>query len=506
MNKNFVPRILIAGDEELARNSIGDKPCEILGTLKLNFFNDFKSLQIFSGEKALTLEDLKNILTGTADYIVFTDINEFVKCFAFLAGLGQGGQLVSLNTFTEKIHDEFFSTMNVSYFFVALKESKAKSLLDFDAFLAKNDLRIFKPVNCEIDCVSGSVDVNPIMENIYRRVYDSFSKCKFHRYDYILFTNERTPEELEEIFEKTKDTAQNILVFARANSPAERFITGIQNNFAKFGTMNAVNGKFFVLQRETPKPDIGIYICTHKDIKLKKLPPDYYVIHAGHANAKEEFGYIGDDTGENISRLNPFLNEMTAIYWIWKNTNHTHIGFNHYRRIFTAKTNRPFYKHDYYAFAEKFCLTEKEVLKIFSEYDVVVYSESFGMFTQTELNVMATKNPDLVRRADEIVKKHLVKKYPDYADAFDKVLKGYVMFNFNMFIMRKNIFDAYCEWLFSFLIDATEEVMETFNLRESEIFSDRRICAFISERLLTVWLINSGVKIKDLPIMYRDDV
>ena len=45
---------------------------------------------------------------------------------------------------------------------------------------------------------------------------------------------------------------------------------------------------------------------------------------------------FGDDTGENISSRNPEWNEMTVIYWVFKNYEKIgspeYIGFEHYRR------------------------------------------------------------------------------------------------------------------------------------------------------------------------------
>lgn len=45
----------------------------------------------------------------------------------------------------------------------------------------------------------------------------------------------------------------------------------------------------------------------------------------------------GDDTGENLSELNPYICEMSQLYWAWKHLNELgnpdHIGLCHYRRI-----------------------------------------------------------------------------------------------------------------------------------------------------------------------------
>ena len=44
-----------------------------------------------------------------------------------------------------------------------------------------------------------------------------------------------------------------------------------------------------------------------------------------------------DNTGKNISARNKQYCEMTATYWVWKNTHHTWKGIEHYRRHLLVK-------------------------------------------------------------------------------------------------------------------------------------------------------------------------
>ena len=64
--------------------------------------------------------------------------------------------------------------------------------------------------------------------------------------------------------------------------------------------------------------------------------PHLLPIHVGRAgSAAPLLGMIGDDTGDEISALNPEYCELTAHYWAWKNLGGTGpVGLMHYRRLF----------------------------------------------------------------------------------------------------------------------------------------------------------------------------
>lgn len=71
----------------------------------------------------------------------------------------------------------------------------------------------------------------------------------------------------------------------------------------------------------------------------------------------------------------------------------------------------------------------------------------------------------------------------------------------NMFVARREVFDVYCKWLFSFYIDATEEVLRTLNLKDLP-WSPRRLMSFFAERMFHVWLWKNRLRIKELDFMF----
>ena len=373
-------------------------------------------------------------------------------------------------------------------------------MLDFDCFLAKSGCRTRGDLDVEIDCIAEKL--YPIYENLYRKIYRSFDECKFHLFDIILLTAERSPEEFIDVLIQTDALAENIWVLLKKNSALESWLASNENIFAQVKRLEVEDGAWYLIKKFTPPADVGVYVVTHKDAKLDALPKGYKFIHAGHALAKKDFGYLGDDTGDNISRLNPFLDEITALYWIWKNTRHTHTGFVHYRRFFTSTKQE--------VFDVGKILSAEEILKLLNEYDIIVQNAGMTERTQRELMILSTGQPDLINVTEKIIRKHLIRIQPDYLDAFDDVLNDVILFTCAIHITRRNIFNAYCEWLFSFIIDATKEIRDKIEVNgkglEEMGHAYSRVAGYFAERMLTVWLMKNHLRIKTLPIMFREDV
>ena len=85
--------------------------------------------------------------------------------------------------------------------------------------------------------------------------------------------------------------------------------------------------------------DVKILVATHKKYKMPADTSVYLPIHVG-CEGKKKLGFQGDNSGENISVLNPYYCELTGLYWAWKNLECDYLGLVHYRRYFTKMTKK----------------------------------------------------------------------------------------------------------------------------------------------------------------------
>ena len=93
------------------------------------------------------------------------------------------------------------------------------------------------------------------------------------------------------------------------------------------------------------------------------------------------------------------------------------------------------------------------------------------------------------------------KKCPEYLNSFDKVMKSRGAHMFNMFIMKKELADKYCEWLFDILFEL-EKVIDTSGMTAFEA----RLFGRVSEMLLDVWIEKNGIKYKEIRYVHMEPV
>lgn len=221
--------------------------------------------------------------------------------------------------------------------------------------------------------------------------------------------------------------------------------------------------------------DTRIYIATHK--KFDFAPMDGYIpLHVGRAG-KEDLGYLGDDTGDNISEKNANFCELTGMYWMWKNVTCDIIGLCHYRRFFTRNY---------------LMLTRQDIETLMETYDMIEGSSSMtpeGSIGQQYRQKHFAKDLETTRTVTGEL-------YPEYLPAFDWALSTNMISFGNMIVMRKGDFDAYCEWLFRILF----EVERRTDLSGYDTYQSR-IYGFLSERLLRVWLMRQSFRVREEQIL-----
>ena len=228
-----------------------------------------------------------------------------------------------------------------------------------------------------------------------------------------------------------------------------------------------------------------IYIATHKDYSFPQIA-GYIPIHVGKDLTDLDLGIIGDNTGDNISELNPNFCELTALYWMWKNSDADILGLVHYRRYF-QKDGILISGNDIASICGKNSLIVAEPEDLY--YQKFIFKFSVNVKQQYYLNHFY--------RDWKIVKEIVEKKYPEYLESFELVEESKSLSFYNMMITSKEIFDNYCEWLFDILFELKNRIdISDYNAYQSRIFG------FLSERLFNVYkkYMENHVKIKPLSI------
>ena len=238
--------------------------------------------------------------------------------------------------------------------------------------------------------------------------------------------------------------------------------------------------------------NIKILIATHKTHVMPSDAEIYFPIHVG-AEGNEDIGYCRDNTGENISTLNPYYSELTGLYWAWKNLEVDYLGLVHYRRYFTENVKR------YYEGIniDKVVLTKEQIDSLLNENQVIVpkkrnyYIETLYSHYDHTFDGMHL----------DIARKIIADQTPEYLNAFDLAMKQRSGYMFNMFIMPKTLVNEYCEWLFKILNGLYEQI-DISNCTPFEA----RLFGRVSELLFNVWLNKKQIKPKEVPFMYMAKV
>lgn len=203
--------------------------------------------------------------------------------------------------------------------------------------------------------------------------------------------------------------------------------------------------------------DFAIYeVSNHRDKLLSQHPdlkPYEISIQAGAALAEPMAVKAFDNTGVNISYKNKQYCEMSASYWVWKNTSHAWKGIEHYRRHMMVA---PSYVAD--------------DIDVFLPLPYICYPDTmhqFGRFVSEGVKQLLFDALKALHQAE----------YEDYC----KILHGPYQYTYNLLVARRQVFDDYCTWFFQIT-----EYMEQFGDVVPDI-RDTRALSYVAEVLTNLY-------------------
>ena len=215
---------------------------------------------------------------------------------------------------------------------------------------------------------------------------------------------------------------------------------------------------------------IKLYVLTHKETFVP------------HSDALQLLRV--DSTEKDNMADKTHYSELRAHYWVWKNEapDISPVGFFHFRRYLDLRSSRiipitqirrqsPYYikkwpRGEYY---------EESLLdSALSAYDIVApLREYTGISVRKRYaEFSGHKSSDL-----DIIQDIVHEKYPEYSNAMETYLSGVYEYYGNIFVMRRDIFDSYCSWLFS--------ILNEYSVRATDILP--RTHGYLAERLFGVW-------------------
>lgn len=280
---------------------------------------------------------------------------------------------------------------------------------------------------------------------------------------------------------------------------------------------------------EKMKKDIKIFVSHRIDLDSETIAnPLFIPVRCGAVyDKRENVTMLGDDTGDNISEKRNSFCELTVQYWAWKNVNADYYGLCHYRRYlsFSNSLNKTEYLYDketglvcHNEVIEKYLdketenkyklLDESFIRNVVEQYDILTnewsdvtkmmhpkgYCKSVEEYWLKLENIVFPKNTIKITR--EIIKKY----YPEMLNSFDEYLGGKNYLGYNCFVMKKEIFNKYNNFIFTILFELEK------NLDGIEYFNKTliRSCAFVSEILYGVYIyhLQKTKSIKSLQLIF----
>lgn len=236
------------------------------------------------------------------------------------------------------------------------------------------------------------------------------------------------------------------------NAYLKKYFTNTGRNFSKIEKLD-----------EKIERSVAVYVVRSVFDKPLKQPYELASyekeIQAGAALTRERLSdnMATDDTGKHISARNKQFCELTALYWIWKNAKEDIVGMVHYRRHFILPED----------WVERMRRNEVDVILPVPLYVAPSVADNYRERHDVS---------DWEYMMQYLQENHGA-EYSQAEEFFEKNLYSPC----NMFIMRKEVLDELCTWLFPILFYAAGYG------GEKKDHYQNRYPGFLSERLMSFY-------------------
>lgn len=233
--------------------------------------------------------------------------------------------------------------------------------------------------------------------------------------------------------------------------------------------------------------NLKIYVCTHKEFKPVVHSSVYEVVNANGIN---------NDTAPNGLK-GSFYSEILSYKKISENDNlPKYIGFCSYRKYFSFLDDIP------------------DLDKIFSEYDAICAKPKV-MKTSVKYQYSTCHNVEDLYLVGGII----CDKFPHLSKLWHNFINGKILIPYNMFIMKREDFKEYIDFVFSILDEYLKIVGIDINKRiennkdkylknfypNDTIEYQYRIGGYIAERLTNLYFMYKFMKIKTYLVIVTED-
>ncbi len=243
------------------------------------------------------------------------------------------------------------------------------------------------------------------------------------------------------------------------------------------------------------------FVVTHKPACTIRSSLYSVIAVGGAAVPDAEFR---DDVGDNIAARNPSYCELTATYWIWKNSREDAVGLCHYRRYFNLLPTTAFHvpvltlsSRDETA-AKLLSHPGQAVAmqRLLEQYDIIVPRAAF--------------HPRSV--GDDYVRNHGEAEWDEFVRQLDLLYGADThsirdenrFYACNMLACRKEVFDRYATQLFQVI----DPVYAAIGPRPDEVgarFQPGRYPGYLGERFMSAFLNANRLKYYEAQVVFVPD-